>query len=145
MREKKFININKLIAEIWKVKRLEKKKYLKWLKNNWFYKKWHPTGNIISIVNSLCSRYFFKKGKLHVRSYSEQGGRLRVASLSLSLSLSLSVISLFLFFCFVLFWVCFFRVFLVLFTFCFVFYFSCSHFATFLKGLFAAFYCIFRI
>ena len=65
-------------------------------KNNQFYKKWHPTGNIISIVNSLCSRYFFKKGKLHVRSYSEQGGRLRVASLSLSLSLSL--ISLFLFF-----------------------------------------------
>ena len=32
LREKKFININKLIAEMWKVKRLERKKYLKWLK-----------------------------------------------------------------------------------------------------------------
>ena len=50
-REKKFININNLIAEIRKVKRIEKEIALNnSMKTTAFRKKWHLTDNIISIT-----------------------------------------------------------------------------------------------
>ena len=50
-REKKFININNLIAEIRKVKRIEKEIALNnSMKTIAFRKKWHLTDNIISIT-----------------------------------------------------------------------------------------------
>ena len=50
-REKKLINTNILIAEIWKVKRIEKEIALNnSMKTIAFRKKWHLTDNIISIT-----------------------------------------------------------------------------------------------
>ena len=50
-REKKFININNLIAEIRKVKRIEKEITLNnSMKTTTFRKKWHLIDNIISIT-----------------------------------------------------------------------------------------------
>ena len=50
-REKKFININNLIAEIWKVKRIEKEIALNnSVKTIALRKKWHLTNNTISIA-----------------------------------------------------------------------------------------------
>ena len=50
-REKKFINLNNLIAEIQKIKRIEKEIALNnATKTTAFRKKWHLTDNIISIT-----------------------------------------------------------------------------------------------
>ena len=50
-REKKFININNLIAEIRKVKRVEKETALNnSMKTTAFRKKWHLTDNTISVT-----------------------------------------------------------------------------------------------
>ena len=61
-REKKFININNLIAEIRKVKRIEKEIALNnSMKTIAFRKKWHLTDNIISITYMDCAQDILMK------------------------------------------------------------------------------------
>ena len=64
------MNINNLIAEIGKVKRVEIEIALNNSKKTiTFRKKWHLTDNINN-VNGLCSRDFHEEtGKLHVKSH----------------------------------------------------------------------------
>ena len=69
-RKKKFININNLIAEIRKVKRIKQEIALSnSMKAIAFRKKWHLTDNNFSNVNGLCTRDFDEKtGRLHVKN-----------------------------------------------------------------------------
>ena len=61
-REKKFVNINNLIAEIRKNKRIEKQIVLNnSMKIIAFRKKWHLTDNLISITQMDCAQEILMK------------------------------------------------------------------------------------
>ena len=65
-REKKFININSLIAEIRKVKKIEKEIALNnYKKTNAFTKKWHLTDNIISVTRNICAQEILMKNHIN--------------------------------------------------------------------------------
>ena len=61
-REKKFVNINNLIAEIRKNKKIEKQIVLNnSMKIIAFRKKWHLTDNLISITQMDCAQEILMK------------------------------------------------------------------------------------
>ena len=64
-REKNFINIDNLIAEIRKVKRIEKEIALSYSKKTIaFTKKWHLTDNIFSITEMDCTQGILMKKQI---------------------------------------------------------------------------------
>ena len=70
-REKKFVNINIIIAEIWKVKRIEKEIALNnAIKQLLLQKMASNRWQVFNNVYGLCSRDFDEEtGKLHVKNY----------------------------------------------------------------------------